>query len=131
LSRADLSRADLSGANLYGADLYRADLSRADLSRADLSRAYLSRADLCGSDLTRANLYGSDLSFTCIFGFYLGKYFGFAWKKEKEIIIKIGCIEYSLEHWLENYRIIGEKNHHSEKEINTYRNMLEFIKTNF
>ena len=116
-------------------------LVRCDLPKADLFGAYLSEADLAGANLTEANfreanlsgatLRGANLSFTCVFGFYAGKHFGYAWKKEKEIVVRIGCFEYSLSEWIENYEKIGKKNDYSEEEIKRYGTLFNWIKDNF
>ena len=42
-------------------------------------------------------------------------------------IIKIGCEEHSIEHWLENYQVIGEKHGYREEEIEIYRGYIETI----
>ena len=132
LLRANLSGADLLRANLSGANLSRANLSEANLSGADLSGANLSGANLSGANLSRADLSGANLSFTGLFGFYLFKHFGYAWKnKNNEIIVKIGCKELTLNDWLKEYKNIGENESYSELDIKNYGNMLKFIKVNF
>ena len=122
LSDTNLSKADLINANLIGADLRCADLSYANLSNADLSYANLSEANLSGADLRCA-----DLSNTCVFGFCLGKHFGFFHKSisyESGDYVKIGCIGHSLDYWLANIESIGSVNNYNESEIRLYKSML-------
>jgi len=108
-----------AGANLSGANLSRANLSGADLSGANLS----------GADLSRADLSGADLSFTCIFGLYLGKHFVFGWKKTKEIVIKIGCIEHTAKEWKKEFKKIGKNENYTPKEIEAYGRGIKFIES--
>ena len=126
---ANLSRANLSRADLSGADLSRANLSGANLSRANLSGADLYGANLSGADLSRADLSGADLSFTCIFGLYLGKHFVFGWKKTKEIVIKIGCIEHTAKEWKKEFKKIGKNENYTPKEIEAYGRGIKFIES--
>jgi len=125
------TKANLSGANLSGANLSGANLSGANLSGANLSGADLSGANLRGANLSGANLSGADLSYTTIIGFYLGQHFGYAWKKEKEIIVKIGCEEHTLKDWLKLYKQKGKSNKYDTKTIKRYHGMLKLIKATF
>ena len=122
MSYANLSEADLSGANLSGANLSGAILSNTILSGANLSGAILSKADLSGANLSHV---------PTIWGGYLGRHYIFAWWKGEECIVKIGCIEYSLEKWLEVYNRVGEIEKYSPQDIKIYGNFLQFIKDNF
>ena len=67
-------------------------------------------------------LYGEDILEDTLF---------FAWWKGEECIVKIGCIENSLQKWLEDYERIGFINGYSPKNIENYGNVLRFIKDNF
>jgi hypothetical protein len=141
LSRADLRRADLRGASLRGADLWRADLSGADLGGAslwraslrgaDLSGASLSRADLRGASLRGADLSGADLrgadlsradlsSVKGILIFQCEKNLAIYFKFNNTYYCKIGCKTYTVNYWLENFKIIGEENNYNESEIEIY-----------
>ena len=132
LSGANLSGADLTGANLTGANLSMTDLSRTNLSGANLSEAYIFRAYLSGANLSGANLSGADISHvSAVWGGYFGRHFVFAWWKGEECIVKIGCIENSLQKWLEDYERIGFTNGYFPKNIENYGNVLRFIKDNF
>lgn len=123
---------DMSYANLSEADLYEADLSGAILSGTNLSGTNLSGAILSGADLSGAILSGANLSHVpTIWGGYLGRHYIFAWWKGEECIVKIGCIEYSLEKWLEVYNRVGEIEKYSPQDIKIYGNFLQFIKDNF
>jgi hypothetical protein len=128
LSGADLSGAYLRGANLSGANLYGAYLRGANLSGADLSGAYLRGANLSGADLSGANLTDTN-----VFGFCLGKHFGFVHfgeQYEGDSYVKIGCHNYTLDYWLENYKAIGGKEGYTEQQIKIYGTMLELLKRN-
>jgi len=126
LSSAILSRADLSGTNLSGANLSGANLSRANLSRADLSGANLFRAYLSG-----ANLYSADLSGTIHEG---TQFFTFQYKKHTVLYagldeITIGCHRYTIQHWLDNYKEIGEKEGYKAEEIEAYGSFIKMCET--
>jgi uncharacterized protein YjbI with pentapeptide repeats len=82
------SRAYLNGAYLHGADL-----SGADLSGAYLNGAYLHGADLSGADLSGAYLHGVH---SVIALGYPNNWSAFAWLKNKEIRVQIGCRDFSL-----------------------------------
>jgi hypothetical protein len=127
LTDADLSRANLSGANLTYANLSGADLTHADLFKAGLFYANLTNANLSGADLTHADLTNTKgvLSFT------LGKHFGYVWlNKDKEQIVRIGCLEHTMKHWKNNIEKIGKDNNYTDLEIKLYSNMLKFIRLN-
>jgi len=83
------------------------------------------------ANLSGANLSGANLSYTTIIGFYLGQHFGYAWKKEKEIIVKIGCEEHTLKDWLKLYKQKGKSNKYDTKTIKRYHGMLKLIKATF
>lgn len=87
------------------------------------------RAILRGANLEGANLRGANLAFTIIKAFYISKYFGFAWiKDKKEIIVKIGCLEHNIDYWLKNVKSIGQKYEYSKSEIDDVRIILTAIK---
>jgi len=98
LSRADLREADLNGANLREADLNGADLSRADLRGANLS----------GADLSVANFY-----------VYQGSRHT-AYFSSTDSMLRIGCEYHTIDHWLQEYKAIGDYNNYSDKEIQEY-----------
>ena len=130
LSGMDLSGADLRGANLRwadlgGADLGGANLSEADLRGANLGRANLSEANLGGADLAEAYLGGANLQFTNVFACAAGKHpvYYVPWQRR----LKIGCIEKTLEWWLENYAEAGRKNKYTEADIARYGAIIQMI----
>ena len=152
LRRADLSGANLPGADLSGADLRRADLSVADLSWADLQGANLSEANLQGANLSEANLSGANLSEANLSGANLsganlsGAKFHIA-KQDVEVrtmqdvtlvqgsrhggirvrgLLKIGCQEHTIEHWLANVETIAHKAEYSDVEVLEYKTIVEF-----
>ena len=86
-------------------------------------------ANLSRANLSRADLSGADLSFTCIFGLYLGKHFVFGWKKTKEIVIKIGCIEHTAKEWKKEFKKIGKNENYTPKEIEAYGRGIKFIES--
>ena len=45
--------------------------------------------------------------------------------------VKIGCENNTLDWWLKNYREVGTNNNYSEKDIENYGAILNFIKENF
>jgi hypothetical protein len=117
--------ADLRGADLRRADLRGADLRGVDLEGADLRGANLRRADLRGADLRGVDLEGADLSFTCVKAFYLGKHLGFF----HEGYLKIGCEGHSLDHWVANYKEIGNAEEGYDRDsIELYGKFIKFLK---
>ena len=127
LSEANLHGADLYGADLYGADLYGADLSVANLYGANLSRANLHGADLYGANLHGADLYGANLSYIKninIYTFNSSRHFAYM----ANGLITIGCQTNSIEHWLENYKAIGQEASYSEQEIENYGNWIKLMR---
>ena len=133
LSGADLGGADLGGANLGNANLSRADLSWAYLDGADLTGANLygsnlGNANLSGANLSVAQLRGADLRFNPhVFGLYMGKDFCFGWKRGKEIIIKIGCVELPAKQWKKDFKKIGQQYGYAPKETARYGRTIKFL----
>ena len=124
---------DLSGAYLSEANLRKADLSEANLFKANLRGANLRGADLSGADLSGADLSGADLQDVQgdVYGFYLGKHFGYAWKKGEDIIIKIGCEEHTFDYWIAHILAIGKRADYTDKEIERYTKMVKLMKEFF
>ena len=121
---ANLRGANLYGANLYGADLRGADLYGADLYGANLRGADLRGANLCGTNLRGANLCGAEninLPIVTI----IGSRHTFQFLND---IIKIGCHEYSIDYWLENYKTIGKSENYTEAQIKEYGKYIMMIK---
>ena len=130
LGGANLQGADLNGANLQGANLRVANLVRATLRGADLWGADLNGANLRRADLRGANLLGADLRNTNVYSFQLGRDFGFAHFGEQYrggSYVRIGCEGHSLDHWLENYREIGELAEYSRYMIELYGKIIKCI----
>ena len=98
---ADLRGADLCEANLREADLYEADLRGADLRGADLRGAK-------GIELPIISISGSCHNLQ----YMAGK-------------IKIGCENYTVEKWLNDYKEIGKHNNYTPEQIAEYG---EYIK---
>jgi hypothetical protein len=123
LSGANLRRANLSGANLSWADLRGANLREADLRGANLRRANLSGANLSWANLSGANLSWADLSWANLRGatgeFCFGS-FGVHTAIAAGGYISIGCERHEYNHWLQNYRAIGEKYKYSSAQIDFY-----------
>ena len=132
LTRANFEKANLSESDLRGSKLDRVNLKGASLRGADLRRAVLYECDLTGADLTGADLTGADVSHTKdIISFSLTKHFGYAWKKEGKIIVKIGCIEHPIEYWVDNAIFIGKENGYTDYEIEIYKAQIELIQKYF
>ena len=118
LKYANLRNADLYNANLYNANLYNADLYNADLRNADLRNANLINADLYNADLRNANLINADLynaknKETAILPIFCKRSYGI-----KGDLIKIGCVEKTIEQW--------DVWFDSEEEYSTSRNTKDF-----
>ena len=120
-------------ADLSGADLSEADLSKANLSEANLFKTNLSEADLSGANLSEANLSEANLASIKADE----KYLSIIGTKGKIIVfgtrVWIGCIENTIQGWLEKGEAIAEENDYSKKEIEMYRKYIlyisEYIKT--
>jgi hypothetical protein len=136
LYKVNLHKANLPFANLYKANLYKANLSesslpnanlfRADLSNADLYKANLSFANLYKANLYRANLSVSNTQHTKgILSFTGEKYTLVYYRYEDQYRVKIGCIDHSIQHWLDNYQYIGETNGFNEDEMELYLTMIK------
>ena len=131
LSGANLSGANLSEANLSRADLWKANLSGANLNGADLWKANLSEANLSGANLRGANLRGADLRGAIgIYSMELSAHPIVVWfnQERNEYIVRVGCEEHSIDHWLAKYGSIGRKNYYSELQCEEYYYAFEFIK---
>lgn len=120
---ADLRGADLRCADLVGADLRYADLRGANLRYANLRGANLRGADLRCANLRYADLGGANLVQTVIFSMTLLKH-NIILKCKDEI--QIGCFSGTPEWWLDNYKIIGEKEKYTQEEIEYYFQMINF-----
>jgi hypothetical protein len=120
---ANLEDADLRGSNLRNADLTNANLKYANLEDADLTNANLTNADLRGADLTNADLRYTNLTNTELITFNLGKDPAFYCKG----ILRIGCDNYSIEHWVNSYEEIGKENDYSKEEIELYGNVINLL----
>jgi len=117
LSYANLSYADLRNADLRNANLSRANFRYADLRNADFRYANLSRANLRYADLRNANLSGADL--LCFAHNRHTIYF------THDNHLRIGCEYQTLDWWVENYKIIGEKENYTEIEIMSYKAIID------
>jgi hypothetical protein len=128
LEGVNLREANLHGANLYKAYLKDANLLGANLSRANLKGAYLMGANLHavnfeGVNLQGASLQGANLKYAGIFSFQAGVDFGYSFNGR----IKIGCHDYPIEYWLENYKQIGKAAKYTKEEIKLYGSIIKFI----
>jgi hypothetical protein len=141
LSRANLDGATLDGASLRYASLRYASLDGANLSRADLFRATLDGATLDGANLDGANLYRATLDGATLDGANLDGAKNFnpshvfpqiqgtkhSIGMNGERIIRIGCMSYPIEWWLENNVRAGEENGYTPEQIAEYRRYIELI----
>ena len=128
LENADLRNANLENANLENANLRNANLYNSNLRNANLEYANLYNADLYNSNLRNANLYNSNLRNTNL------EYANLENAKNKETailpifckwsygikgdLIKIGCVEKTIEQW--------DLWFDSEEEYSTSRNTKDF-----
>lgn len=141
LTRANLFRANLHTARLYKTRLVRAHLCEANLSGANLTYANLSEAnlaraklfdvDLSGADLTRANLSEADLTDAILTDIRIDNdlFKTFYFPEHRAILIgdhiAIGCKTYSIQYWLDNYKIIGERYYYTRKQIEKYGEFIQ------
>ena len=118
LVNANLMNANLINANLYNANLYNANLLNANLLNANLINANLVNANLMNANLYNANLYNSNLinaknKETVILPIFCKWNYGI-----KGDLIKIGCVEKTIEQW--------DLWFDSEEEYSTSRNTKDF-----
>jgi hypothetical protein len=127
LKGADLRMVGLRGAELYCADLRGANLCHAALSHANLAWANLKNARLDCADLKLANLQG-----TGILTFNFGQDTAYYHRTNLGVqheggLLKIGCEEYSLEYWYNNYVNIGKDHEYTVDEIQLYGDTIESL----
>ena len=123
LINADLENANLENANLYNANLVNANLENANLINAKLYNANLYNANLINANLINANLYNANLynanliyaknKETAILPIFCKWSYGI-----KGDLIKIGCVEKTIEQW--------DLWFDSEEEYSTSRNTKDF-----
>ena len=89
-------------------------------NKADLSDANLSDADLSHANLSRADLSGANLITFCYRRHFAYGHKSKAYKTKSNIIINIGCMNLSLECWLDEYKKIGKRAGYSNAEIEFY-----------
>ena len=113
LKNANLRNANLYNANLYNASLYNANLKNANLEGASLEYTDLRNANLYNANLYNANLYNANLEETAILPIFCKHSYGI-----KGDLIKIGCVEKTIEQW--------DLWFDSEEEYSTSRNTKDF-----
>ena len=118
LYNANLEDANLRNADLRNANLYNANLEDANLRNANLEDANLRNADLRNADLRNANLYNANPEDaknkeTTILPIFCKHSYGI-----KGDLIKIGCVEKTIEQW--------DVWFDSEEEYSTSRNTKDF-----
>ena len=106
---------EIDNARPCGANLRRADLRRANLRRANLREANLREADLREADLSGAAGQFAVGSFGKHTGVAAGGY------------ISIGCERHTYQHWLGNYKMIGQANGYSDTEITLYGSWIHLV----
>ena len=94
LYNADLINANLINANLINANLENANLENANLENANLENANLINANLYNANLINANLYNAKNKETAILPIFCKWSYGI-----KGDLIKIGCVEKTIEQW--------------------------------
>jgi hypothetical protein len=131
LRGANLSEANLSEANLSWANIIQANLRGANLSDANLREASLSGANLSGANIWRANLSGANLSRTHgVYSMQLSKHPIVVWfdHESNTHMVKVGCMEFSIENWLKHSESIGVSEGYSQSQIQLYLNAFTFLK---
>ena len=94
LEDVNLEYADLRNANLENANLYNSSLYNANLENANLRNANLEYANLINANLYNANLYNAKNKETAILPIFCKWSYGI-----KGDLIKIGCVEKTIEQW--------------------------------
>ena len=113
LYNVKLRNADLRNANLYNANLEYVNLRNVNLYNANLENANLYNANLYNANLENANLYNAKNKETVILPIFCKWSYGI-----KGDLIKIGCVEKTIEEW--------DLWFNSEEEYSTSRNTKDF-----
>ena len=113
LRNANLEYANLENANLGNANLEYANLENANLEYANLENANLRNANLENADLRNVNLENVKNKETAILPIFCKRNYGI-----KGDLIKIGCVEKTIEQW--------DLWFDSEEEYSTSRNTKDF-----
>ena len=113
LENANLENANLENANLENANLYNANLINSNLYNANLDNANLENAILYNANLINSNLYNAKNKETAILPIFCKWSYGI-----KGDLIKIGCVEKTIEQW--------DLWFDSEEEYSTSRNTKDF-----
>ena len=113
LEYANLINANLEYANLRNANLENANLRNANLYDANLYNASLEDANLINANLRNANLEDAKNKETAILPIFCKHIYGI-----KGDLIKIGCVEKTIEQW--------DVWFDSEEEYSTSRNTKDF-----
>lgn len=95
------------------ANMYNADLRNADLYNADLRNANLSNADLRNAK--------------SILSFIGEKHPLIYFKHGNTYYFKIGCMTFTIDHWLENFEEIGKKEGYSIGNIKLYGDVIKLF----
>ena len=94
LEYANLNNANLEYANLRNANLRNANLNNANLNNANLRNANLRNANLNNANLNNANLNNAKNKENAILPIFCKWSYGI-----KGDLIKIGCVEKTIEQW--------------------------------
>ena len=113
LENANLFNSSLYNANLENANLYNSSLYNANLENANLEDVNLEYANLINANLYNANLYNAKNKETAILPIFCKWGYGI-----KGDLIKIGCVEKTIEQW--------DLWFDSEEEYSTSRNTKDF-----
>ena len=113
IEEAVRNNANLINANLYNANLYNANLENTNLINANLKYAILINANLEYANLKYANLINAKNKETAILPIFCKRSYGI-----KGDLIKIGCVEKTIEQW--------DLWFDSEEEYSTSRNTKDF-----
>jgi hypothetical protein len=102
----------MCNSNLFGANLYRAKVDYADFTGANVSDIHF-----CDNDLSMT--IGLHIPIISV----IGSRHSFKFSEN----IKIGCYEFSVDYWLENYENIGKKFNYTPKQIQEYLRYIKLI----
>lgn len=124
--------ATMTGTYFVSASLRGAGIRSANLTNAKLSYSELINVDLTNSDLTGADLYGAELRNArlefvtgCdVLSFQYMKHYAYYWNGH----VKIGCLCFPLEQWLQSYQDHGRRERYSDKEIKVYGSWLRWLR---
>jgi hypothetical protein len=130
LDNMDFYNTNLKNAVFSNITIDGADFTDANLEGANFSRSELNNISFDGSNLTKINIFKTNFSRIFLnnakglITAQLGKNLAVFQPSTRRL--NIGCHSHNLDFWFENYKIIGEENEYTNKDIEIYHEFMKF-----